>query len=156
MQSETNDTNKGDQLATVKDRSFTSAGSNLATSEEYLVPLEALDRGNEALAALQVLDMFRSLSPAESERVYSEVQRARIRMASPQAEAAYLVLEDFRVTMEADQGKDSEEFILSSGGLTLSELRAYRRAWKTLEKIHKAAVTRAIEEAREAGELPPA
>ena len=146
---QSNDTNKGDQLAT-------GGGSNLTASEEYLVPLEALDRGYEALAALHVLDMFRSLSPAESERVYAEVQRARIRMASPQAEAAYLVLEDFRVTMETDQGKDSEEFILSSCGLTLSELRAYRRAWKTLEKIHKAAMARAIEEARESGELPPA
>lgn len=115
----------------------------------------ALDRGYEALAALQVLDLFRALSPVESEQVYAELQRAHVRMKSPRAREQYLILEDLRLIVDMDNGADSEDFLLTSFGITRSELRAYRRTWKTITEIHQAAEARAIEQAREAGELPP-
>lgn len=114
-----------------------------------LVPFDALHHGLEALAALQMLDLIRQLDHHESERVHSEIQRALHRMQSPEALEEYLVLEDFRVVIESIRNHEPAESTQQAHGITSEELRAYRRAWETISRIHHAAQARAVQEERE-------
>jgi hypothetical protein len=114
-----------------------------------LVPIDALHHGLEALAVLQMLDSIRQLDHHESERVHSEIQRALHRMKSPRALENHLILEDFRVVIESIGNHEPAESTQQTHGITQEELRAYRRAWETISRIHHAAQARAVQEERE-------
>lgn len=116
-----------------------------------LVPFDALYQGMEALAALQMLDGIRQLDHRESERVYSEIQRALERMKSPELETVFLILEDFRAVIDGIERGEPTAHLTGWHGITSEELRAYRRAWKTISRIHHTAQARAEQEEDEAG-----